>query len=143
MNYDRQFKIQWNNIENLIIVPSNEPQIISAHKLRVIHSPILGDNGLGDWQVVIEEIPNNILGQCDYQTKTITVNPMMFYTMTSKQVRMVLIHEVSHALCPGERHNEVWRQKDLELGGTGNQHQAVESVTCVDEERQHYKIVFG
>ena len=32
---------------------------------------------------------------------------------------MTLLHEVAHALTPNERHNEVWRDKCIEIGGDG------------------------
>lgn len=143
MKYNLKFKLNIGYDKNYTVIPTNTPQIIDAQRLRCIHTPILLDNGLNDWKIDCDtQLRNETLGLCDYNEKTIYINPMTFYVMTFQQVRNIILHEVAHALCPDQGHNEVWKAKCIELGGTGNIRQPIGKITCVDTENNYYKIEF-
>lgn len=61
------------------------------------------------------------LGQCDYNKKTIYLSTYFMRGPSCKysKVRLALLHEVSHALTPGQNHNMIWKKQCLKLGGDG------------------------
>lgn len=61
------------------------------------------------------------VGTCDEANKKISLSSLVIPYCTNKAVNDILLHEISHALV-GVRngHNKIWKQKCIELGGTGN-----------------------
>lgn len=131
MNYNRVIQLKLNgNVER--ILPINDYPIIDANYMRIKHTPELSNNGLNDWSIVIEELPENVLGECDYNQKLITISPIVCYICNFKQAKNIVLHEVAHALCPNEGHNEIWQAKAIEIGCTGNVKQNIKSITPVE-----------
>ena len=62
---------------------------------------------------------NNTLGLCDRTNKIIYLSYNFVFLNNEERVRIVLLHEVAHALTPGHKHDEVWRKKCIEIGGDG------------------------
>ena len=58
-------------------------------------------------------------GMCNYTYRTISLSKALTPNCTDKAIQDTIIHEIAHALCPGQKHNEVWRRKCIELGGDG------------------------
>lgn len=58
-------------------------------------------------------------GYCNYSQKVIRLD--LYRTMNRKWDNIVntLIHEIAHALCPMCGHNNIWKQKFISMGGTG------------------------
>lgn len=75
-------------------------------------------NGLIDWRVSVSMDRENP-GICDYDTKSIVISSLYFPRCTDRGALNVIIHEIAHALCPFQGHNEVWKKKCIELGGNG------------------------
>lgn len=63
-------------------------------------------------------------GCCFYGSKKITLSSHLVKLNDVKHVKDTILHEIAHALCPGENHNEVWRKKAIEIGCDGK--------TCYD-----------
>ena len=78
---------------------------------------VLNDNGLTEWKVRLTSDPNlPFLGLCMYKDKCIMLNAHHIDIHPHKDVVNTIYHEVAHALCPGQGHNEVWATKARELG---------------------------
>lgn len=58
-------------------------------------------------------------GCCFYDHKKITLSSHLVKLNDVKDVKDTILHEIAHALCPGENHNEVWRKKAIEIGCDG------------------------
>jgi predicted SprT family Zn-dependent metalloprotease len=58
-------------------------------------------------------------GLCHYSKKTIFLSKISTSNRTNEEVKNTILHEIAHALTPGEHHNKVWKRKFIEIGGTG------------------------
>lgn len=55
-------------------------------------------------------------GCCRYGAKIITLSRTLTLLNREEEVRDTLLHEIAHALCPGDGHGRRWRAKCVELG---------------------------
>jgi len=77
----------------------------------------LDNNNLSEWHIRLTmDITKPFLGMCVYQDKTIILNAFHIDTHPDVEVINTIRHEVAHALCPGEGHNEIWAAKARLLG---------------------------
>lgn len=79
---------------------------------------LLNENGLAAWHIRLHaDVTARYLGLCDYKEKCIVLNSHHVDTHPDNEIINTIRHEVAHALCsPMDGHNEVWKQKALELG---------------------------
>ncbi len=75
----------------------------------------LDENGLTDWNIRISKAVKK-LGTCDYTTKTISLSSNSIKIGTEAVILNTILHEIAHALCPGDGHGAVWKKKAIELG---------------------------
>jgi hypothetical protein len=77
----------------------------------------LNQYGLSDWGVRLStNINEPWLGICLlYKDKCIVLNAHHVDIHPDLDVVDTINHEVAHALCPGQGHNEVWQDKAVEL----------------------------
>lgn len=63
-----------------------------------------------------------IAGLCSYSRKTVFLSMHMVCSPKVKidDIRNTLLHEIAHALTPGAGHNQVWRQKAIDIGCDGS-----------------------
>jgi len=59
------------------------------------------------------------LGRCMPRKKTILISKHHVEQSPWEELKDTVIHEAAHALCPGEHHSPVWRQKFISMGGSG------------------------
>lgn len=79
----------------------------------------LQKHGLNDWGVrVIDNERAHFLGLCSYKDKRIVLNAWHVAIHPDPDVEDTIMHEVAHALCPGQGHNDVWKEKAKSLGCT-------------------------
>lgn len=55
-------------------------------------------------------------GCCHYGRKLITLSRPLTLLNTEPEVRDTVLHEIAHALCPGDGHGPKWRAKCREIG---------------------------
>jgi len=59
-------------------------------------------------------------GVCNYNNKSIGLSRQFVSLNDWETVRNTILHEIAHALVgPTHKHNSVWRNKCIEIGGTG------------------------
>ena len=83
------------------------------------------------------DVSKSRAGQCRYRTKTIGLS--RYYvnhkSITDNQVKNTILHEIAHALTKGHNHDEVWRQKALEIGCDGKK--------CWQSTTEYYKYKYS
>lgn len=57
-------------------------------------------------------------GVCRYRGKQISVSLARARVNTVERTKRTILHEIAHALTPGQKHNNVWKQKAREIGLT-------------------------
>ncbi len=78
---------------------------------------LLVKHGLNNWNVVLTlDDKIKFLGLCDYATQTIILNAHGVDIQPDEEVMDTILHEVAHALCPNQGHNNTWAHKAMELG---------------------------
>ncbi len=79
---------------------------------------LLTNNKLRGWKVCISDDRVNP-GYCDYVTKTISLSGRYIPHCTYRGVYNLIVHEIAHALCPGNGHGPMWKRKCMMFGGDG------------------------
>lgn len=59
-------------------------------------------------------------GCCKYRSKRITLSVYLTELNLVDKVKDTILHEIAHALCPRQGHNQVWKRKAIEIGCSGN-----------------------
>jgi hypothetical protein len=79
--------------------------------------------GLNDWTFVFDSAKSRN-GITRYDKKQISISYHILNSDNSpKEWAMnTLLHEIAHALTPGTGHNQIWRQKAIEIGSDGLQY---------------------
>ena len=79
----------------------------------------LSAHGLKGWGVRLNTDSNSrFLGMCSYKDKCIILSAHHIDIHPSPDVKDTILHEIAHALTPGELHNEVWAAKAKSIGCT-------------------------
>jgi len=74
--------------------------------------------GLTGWRVKLDHARRRA-GQCDYNTKVISLSRLYVRNADKAHIRDTILHEIAHALVgPHHGHDAVWRQKAREIGCT-------------------------
>ncbi|NBT51009.1 MAG: hypothetical protein EBT12_05555, partial [Marivivens sp.] len=58
-------------------------------------------------------------GQCRYTPKEISLSRPLTKANDEEQVRDTILHEIAHALTPGEGHGNVWKKVAIKIGCDG------------------------
>ena len=78
---------------------------------------LLVENGLSDWKIRLESSERApYLGLCVPAQKCIYLNALAIDQAHESMTESVIKHEIAHALCPNQGHNEIWKAKAKELG---------------------------
>jgi hypothetical protein len=96
------------------IQPKETKQQIAFRLLRTN----LDKNGLTDWHIRLSKAVKR-LGSCNYPKKTISLSSLFIETGTETTILNTILHEIAHALCPGDGHGPKWKKKAIELGCDG------------------------
>jgi predicted SprT family Zn-dependent metalloprotease len=100
-------------------MPSFSPAIsITVHTVRIqkLANELFACYGLAGWSFAFNRRKTE-MGLCLYATRAIELS-LHFVQMNPEEIiRDTLLHEIAHALVgPGHGHDEVWKQKCLEVG---------------------------
>jgi predicted SprT family Zn-dependent metalloprotease len=71
--------------------------------------------GLAGWAFRFDHARRRF-GCCRYGQKTITLSRSLVLLNSHEQVRDTVLHEIAHALTPGDGHGPRWKAKCIEVG---------------------------
>ena len=97
-----------------------------ASKLAI---ELMEQHGLLDkgWHFAFDRA-NKRFGSCQYYRKRITLSKPLTELNSVQEVRNTILHEIAHALTPGQNHNHIWRAKAQAIGCTGDRCYSSEKV---------------
>ena len=103
-------------------------QLEEAEKLAV---SLMQKHGLHNWSFKFDRAKWRF-GCCNYTKKQISLSHYLTELNPEKLVKDTILHEIAHALTPGDGHGPLWRQKCIEIGANPQRcydHTEVESPT--------------
>jgi len=79
---------------------------------------LMSVHNLVGWKCVVGSA-KNILGKCIPSRKTIRLSKHLLNNSPLKTIKNTILHEIAHALTPGQKHNDTWKQKAIQIGCDG------------------------
>jgi hypothetical protein len=97
--------------------------VLDYHKTMGLGRKLLDKHGLIDWKFDVVNLRNasmfgprceGYMGCCDDPTRTIYID----WHASQRTVRQTILHEIAHALTPGDDHGKAWLKTASNLGCT-------------------------
>jgi predicted SprT family Zn-dependent metalloprotease len=88
---------------------------MNPHDARNLAWELMARHALTGWRFEFDHARRRF-GSCRYGQKRITLSRPLTLLNAEDQVRDTLLHEIAHALAPGDGHGAVWRRKCREVG---------------------------
>lgn len=89
-------------------------RLLEAEKIT---KELMQQHGLIDSGWKFEWLKHSLIaGQCNYTHKKIVLSLELTALNTKSEVKDTIIHEIAHALTPGDGHGKKWKAKCVELG---------------------------
>lgn len=95
-----------------------------AHTLMQIHMGDLVESG---WTLAFNSRSRS-LGICDYKEKRIYLSKTFVLNNEKEEVVDTILHEIAHALTPGDGHGKKWRARCTRIGAKPNRTACAKSV---------------
>jgi predicted SprT family Zn-dependent metalloprotease len=92
----------------------------ASEVLRLARDELAKHPQLASWSVSLDNARARG-GACHYQKRLLTFSRYVTPAMTDHQARMIVLHEIAHALCGhAAGHGPVWVRTCRSIGGDGN-----------------------
>ena len=82
---------------------------------RLLALRLMAEHGLHDWRFEFDHARRRF-GCCKYRAKAITLSRPLTLLNAEDQVRDTVLHEIAHALTPGDGHGAKWRAACVRIG---------------------------
>lgn len=96
---------------------------MELREVRRLAEQLIAEHGLEGWTFAFDRAVRRA-GKCSYGTRTISLSAPLARLHDEVEVTETLLHEIAHALTPGEGHSATWRRVALRIGSSGER--------CVD-----------
>lgn len=105
----------------LKVAEPTKPAVGDLKAMETLAIDLMGYHGLTarGWRFAWDNRSVKTAGWTRHAKLEISLSKKLLSLWTLEQARLVILHEIAHALTPGHRHDSVWRQKCLEIGGNG------------------------
>src|SRR2546421_7680141 len=92
---------------------------------RTLATELMQKHGLAEWRFRFDHAGRRF-GSCRTSQKLITLSRPLTILNSSDQVRDTILHEIAHALTPGDGHGERWRAMCQQIGAA--------AIRCYDDD---------
>ena len=89
------------------------------NKLQEIHDFArmkMDSYGLEDWEIRFSKRMKQALGVCNYRKREIALSIDNMLSLSEKEWKDTVLHEIAHALTPGDKHGAKWKQACRAIG---------------------------
>ncbi len=90
---------------------------MNLYLARHLALDLMRQHGLHDWRFAFDHARRRF-GSCRSGPKLITLSKPLTFLNDEAQVRDTLLHEIAHALTPGDGHGRRWKAMCRKLGAT-------------------------
>jgi predicted SprT family Zn-dependent metalloprotease len=88
---------------------------MNLHLAQHLARDLMRQHGLADWTFKFDHARRRF-GSCRTRAKLITLSRHLTFLNTEAEVRDTILHEIAHALCPGDNHGPAWRAMCRQIG---------------------------
>ena len=88
---------------------------MNLYAARDLALALMRQHGLNDWTFRFDHARRRF-GSCQPRRKVITLSRPLAFLNAEPQVRDTVLHEIAHALTPGDGHGSRWKRKCVEIG---------------------------
>jgi predicted SprT family Zn-dependent metalloprotease len=88
---------------------------MNLYTARHLARSLMSEHGIGDWTFAFDHARRRF-GSCQPTRKRITLSRMLTLLNEEPEVRDTILHEIAHALTPGDKHGPAWRAMCVRLG---------------------------
>lgn len=88
---------------------------MDLHIAETLAKQLMCQHGLGYWIFEFDRSKKRF-GACDYRRKVVSLSRALVEVNIEKEVRDTILHEIAHALTPGDHHGYRWQLKAREIG---------------------------
>ena len=90
---------------------------MNLYAARDLAQQLMRQHGLHDWHFRFDHARRRFGScRCGAGTKMITLSRPLTFLNDEPQVRDTILHEIAHALTPGDGHGPRWKRKCVEIG---------------------------
>lgn len=88
---------------------------MDPHAARQLAVELLQRHGLSDWSFAFDHARRRF-GSCRPSQKLVTLSKWLTFLNGPDEVRETILHEIAHALTPGDGHGPRWKAACLRVG---------------------------
>ena len=88
---------------------------MQIHEAQNMAEALMKSHGLSDWRFSFDRARRRF-GACRPATKEISLSKHLTLMNDESQVRETILHEIAHALTPGDGHGRRWKKMCLAVG---------------------------
>jgi len=88
---------------------------MNLFEASILARSLMSEHGLADWGFAFDHARRRF-GACNYTRRRITLSRPLTLLNGIDEVRDTILHEIAHALCPGDKHGPRWRATCARLG---------------------------
>lgn len=100
-------------------VTDNSRDLPELREFEVMALSLMEEHGVSDWSLEFDTARQRA-GLCNYETRTLSFSSALMALWTREQRRDVVLHEIAHALAPGDGHGSEWKQACTRIGANPN-----------------------
>jgi predicted SprT family Zn-dependent metalloprotease len=123
-SYDRSYEVKEVKVKVVI-----QPKGVVSHKgeskasfAEKFIKEKFKEHGLDKmgWKYAFTTTSKRNAGCCKHDLKRLDITVAYVEKATLADIKDTILHEIAHALTPGHKHDDVWREKAISIGSSGN-----------------------